>query len=250
MTPQQYNRRLNDVQETLHRLGNTLNALQTTNPALYPGNLESLSMEAAYQAEALACRMRHILYRMSNVTRQQYLEGAMIPAGMEVRRTSCSVSLIFPALMPNRKRSASREYPSGLTYAALNRENRQEPLPKFDRCLLLVVHCFEPGWEESACPDYDNIELKAVQDLLALFLMVDDSMKYCDRLETTRTDSVRHTEFHVIRRGALLQWLNAEKAAGNRYPIFEENPIEKQDTAFSASECPPGGDFPPKIHPA
>ena len=234
MIPKTYNDRLHDVQAALRRMSNTVQALQTADPSRYAGNMESLSLDAAYQAEALACQMRHIIYREVGIPRQQYLEGALPAAGIAVRTTADSVSLSFPMLMPNRKRNATREYMAGLTYAALNQAAQLEHLPRFEHCILCVVHCFEPTAQPRAAPDYDNIELKTVQDLLALFLMVDDSMRYCDRIETTRPDAVSHTEFHVIRQGAFCDWLKAEKEGGKQYPILEEIFCQKSDTAL----CP------------
>ena len=82
-----------------------------------------------------------------------------------------------------------------------------DPLPQFERCVLCVVHCIQPNSGRRAVPDYDNIELKAVQDLLALFLMVDDSMRYCDRYETACAGDLAQTEFHILRPDAFPAWL-------------------------------------------
>ena len=229
MSAKEYNRRLTEARAAVARLENTLQALQTANPERYAANRQQLSIQAAYQSEELTCHLRHLVYRLPETDRQRYLEGAMPAAGVELHRTDNAVSLIFPLLLPNRKRQEGREYLAGLTYAALTQAARQKPLPRFDHCLMVVVHCFAPGWQENVTPDYDNIELKTVQDLLALFMLPDDSMKYCDRLETARTDETPHTEFHLVRSGTLEQWLKEEKNAGRVCPFFENFDAEKWD---------------------
>ena len=78
MSAKEYNRRLNEARAAVARLENTLQALQTANPERYAAD------------------------------RQRYLEGAMPAAGVELHRTDNAVSLIFPLLLPNRKRQEGR----------------------------------------------------------------------------------------------------------------------------------------------
>ena len=121
--------------------------------------------------------------------------------------TRDSALLTLPPLLPDRRAAKSREYLSGLVYAALAEASFADTLPQFDRCVLCVVHCLAPRSGGRAVPDYDNIELKTVQDLLALYLLVDDSMRYCDRYETACADLQAHTEFHILRPEVFPAWL-------------------------------------------
>lgn len=211
MNRMQYNRLLNDLQGDLKRVDSTLSALQTTNPERYPGNLETLSLNAAYQMEALTCRMRHIIYRNTEVTKREYLSGAAEPAGIRLFCSGCAVSVILPELLPGRKCAAGHEYIAGPLFELLAQSSRQQRLPRFTTCTLCVMHCFAPGWRDRVVPDYDNLELKTVQDILAAFCLVDDSMKYCNRYETTRTDNLSHTEFHIIRQEDFPVWLERSR---------------------------------------
>ena len=208
----QYNRQINDLQGDLKRIDRTLSALQTTNPDRYSENMEALSLDAAYQMEALTCRMRHIIYRNTEVSKPEYLSGAVAATGLALQYSDRTVSVILPELIPNRKRIAGHEFIAGPLFQALAEASQRNALPKFTTCTLCIVHCFALGWRERVAPDYDNLELKAVQDLLAAFCLVDDSMKYCNRYETTRTDTFSHTEFHIIRQEDFLTWLEQENS--------------------------------------
>lgn len=209
MTPHEYGQRLNDVQGAINRLSSTVTALRTTNPERYAGNLEALSLDAAYQAEALACQMRHIIFHGNHISRQEYLLHASECAGVRLKISPDVLSISLPALIPNRKRSAAREYMTGIVYAVMANAARQYQIPQFEYCTLCVVHCLDASWGNRPYPDYDNLELKAVQDILALYTMVDDSMRYCDRFETMMPADYSHTEFHVIRQECFSDWYKA-----------------------------------------
>lgn len=205
--PTTYDRQLNEVQNAHRQLGSTLVAIQRARADCQTGTLEDLSLDGAHQAEALACKMRHLIYRSGQVSRQEYLAGALPSTEVRFQFTRDSALLVLPPLLPDRRTSKSREYLSGLVYAALAEASFADTLPQFDRCVLCIVHCLEPRSGGRTVPDYDNIELKPVQDLLALFLLVDDSMRYCDRYETACSDPQAHTEFHIMRPEAFPAWL-------------------------------------------
>lgn len=210
MNRAQYNHLLGELQGDLRRIELTLSALQTTNPERYPKNMEALSLNAAYQMEALTCRMRHIIYQNTEISKPQYLEHATEHAGIKLQYSDDAVAVILPELVPNRKRIAGHEYLAAPVFQALVKASNSGELPRFTTCTLCIVHCFTAGWRERITPDYDNLELKAIQDILATFCLVDDSMKYCNRYETTRTDSFSHTEFHVIRQENFTAWMTHE----------------------------------------
>ena len=176
--PTTYDRQLSEVQNAHRQLGSTLIAMQRARVDGQTGNLEGLSLDGAHQAEALACKMRHLIYRSGQVSRREYLAGALPSTEVRFSFTRDSALLILPPLLPDRRSAKSREYLSGLVYAALAEASFVDTLPQFDRCVLCIVHCLAPRSGGRAAPDYDNIELKTVQDLLALYLLVDDSTRH------------------------------------------------------------------------
>lgn len=176
--PTTYDRQLSEIQNAHRQLGSTLIAMQRARMDGQTGNLEGLSLDGAHQAEALACKMRHLIYRGGQVSRREYLAGALPSTEVRFSFTRDSALLILPPLLPDRRSAKSREYLSGLVYAALAEASFADTLPQFDRCVLCIVHCLAPRSGSRAAPDYDNIELKTVQDLLALYLLVDDSTRH------------------------------------------------------------------------
>ena len=176
--PTTYDRQLSEIQNAHRQLDSTLIAMQRARMDGQTGNLEGLSLDGAHQAEALACKMRHLIYRGGQLSRQEYLAGALPSTEVRFSFTRDSALLILPPLLPDRRSAKSREYLSGLVYAALAEASFADTLPQFDRCVLCIVHCLAPRSGGRAAPDYDNIELKTVQDLLALYLLVDDSTRH------------------------------------------------------------------------
>ena len=179
--PTTYDRQLTTVQNAHRQLGNTLIAMQHARADGQAGNLEGLSLDGAHQAEDLACKMRHLIYQRGEISRQQYLAGALPSTEVRFTFTRDSALLVLPPLMPDRRNAKSREYLSGLVYAALAEAAFADPLPQFDRCVLGIVHCLVPTPGCRTAPDYDNIELKTVQDLLARNVVEEDRRSLCDR---------------------------------------------------------------------
>lgn len=199
MNRMQLTRALHDARSATERLDQTLAAAETTDPARQSDTLHTLTTDAALQAERLTCRLRHLVYRSGAMPQQGYLRQAAAEVGVKVEVGEGRVTVIFPELLPNRKRSEHREYLAALVAQALLDANERHPLPRFEQCTLCVVHYFAPKhWMEGVLPDYDNIELKAVQDVLASLTMVDDSMRYCDRFETVGIAEQSHTEFLLL----------------------------------------------------
>ena len=98
--PTTYDRQLSEVQNAHRQLGNTLIAMQRARMDGQSGNLEGLSLDGAHQAEALACKMRHLIYRSGQVSRREYLAGALPSTEVRFSFTRDSALLILPPLYP------------------------------------------------------------------------------------------------------------------------------------------------------
>ena len=74
-----------------------------------------------------------------------------------------------------------------------------------------------------AVRDYDNLELKAVIDVIATFCLADDTGALCDSFQTTRFGYSSSTVITVMPKNCFSAWLNAPETAENRPPLFPKN---------------------------
>ena len=96
-------------------------------------------------------------------------------------------------------------------------------LPHFSDCVICVEHIYDHNLPIKAVRDYDNLELKAVIDVIATFCLTDDTGALCDSFQTTRFGYSSSTVITVMPKNCFSAWLNAPKSAENRPPLFPKN---------------------------
>ena len=93
-------------------------------------------------------------------------------------------------------------------------------LPHFSDCVICVEHIYDRNLPIKAVRDYDNLELKAVIDVIATFCLTDDTGALCDSFQTTRFGYSSSTVITVMPKNCFSAWLNAPESAENRPPLF------------------------------
>ena len=124
--PTTYDRQFKRGAKRTPAAGSTLIAMQRARVDGQTGNLEGLSLDGAHQAEATGpAKLRHLIYRSGQVSRREYLAGALPSTEVRFSFTRDSALLILPPLLPDR-RSAK----SGNICPALSMPRwRRPPLP-------------------------------------------------------------------------------------------------------------------------
>ena len=84
--------RISSILSDISRLTNALYAMNTTDIQRYPDNYEVLSTDAALRAERVACRLRHLLYATTTVTKEEYLTSAAVMQGIEITKPIAEVN--------------------------------------------------------------------------------------------------------------------------------------------------------------
>ena len=86
--------------------------------------------------------------------------------------------------------------------------------------MICVEHIYDRNLPIKAVRDYDNLELKAVIDVIATFCLTDDTGALCDSFQTTRFGYSSSTVITVMPKNCFSAWLNAPESAENRPPLF------------------------------
>ena len=113
----------------------------------------------------------------------------------------------LPVLLP-RKEHGSCEFLRRPLYHTLALYFRQHDRPTFTDCVLCFVHTYPYDRPERAYRDHDNIELNAVADAIAMFVMHDDAPLLCSHFYCSQMGEKECTRVFVIPRGSFVTWLN------------------------------------------
>lgn len=205
--------RIASILDEISRLNSALYAMNTTNIQRYPDNYEVLSTDAALRAEQIACRLRHLIYATTNITKTEYLHSAVTMQGIMIQEHEGILEITLPSLLPKRKQKQSTEFLMDPFYSALENYVRQHQMPRYEHCVVCFSHVYAQAQAERRVRDYDNLELKQFLDIAASFLLVDDNGLLCDVYNTTELGEADCTRMFLMSSERFPEWLAARKTA-------------------------------------
>lgn len=105
--------------------------------------------------------------------------------------------LSIPALLP-RKEKGNPEYVRSLIYPAMSNFFTGKQVAKFKDCTLVYLHTYDVNRPKREWRDHDNVEVNAVTDIVALFVMLDDSPHICEHYYASKSGTENRTEVFVL----------------------------------------------------
>ena len=120
-------------------------------------------------------------------------------------------ALRIPALLP-KKASGSADYVRSFLYPAMRRFFQAQPPVRYRDCVLVYRHVYSRDRPERRYRDHDNIEVNMVSDIVALYVMPDDSPKVCAHYYCSALGADERTEVYVVPKDDFPLWLVAEWA--------------------------------------
>lgn len=199
--------RINKILEDLIKLQNTLYAMDNTDIEQYPDNYALLSTDAALRSELITCRIRHLIYGSTNLKKAKYLTSAGIVQGIRVFEDNGVLNIYLPCLLPKRKQRKNSEFLTDPLYFTLSQYADNHLLPKFSHCVVCFSHIYSKEFPISHIRDYDNLELKQLLDVIAAFVMEDDSGLLCDAYNTTEVGDHDGTCISVMEKDRFFEWV-------------------------------------------
>lgn len=201
--------RIASILDDIQRMTNTLYALNTTDIQRYPDNYEVLSTDAALRAEGVACRLRHLIYATTRIKKSDYLVSAADTLGVEVHYREGVFEVVLPGLGPKRKSWQKSEYLLEPLNAALMEYAKSRAMPLFRDCVIAFSHIYDRNLSERRVRDYDNLELKQIQDVIAAFVLTDDTGLLCDTYHTTKLGEADQIRISIMEKGHFPGWLKS-----------------------------------------
>lgn len=119
-------------------------------------------------------------------------------------------SIRIPSLLP-KKASGSADYVRSYLYPAMRKFFEGKPPIRFKDCVVVYRHVYDRSRPERAMRDHDNIEINMVTDIVAMYVLPDDSPAVCSHYYCSAAGCEDRTEVYVIPKHDFPMWLVEEK---------------------------------------
>ena len=199
--------RISRIIGDINKLSSTLCAIENTDIEQYPENYATLTTDAALRSELIACRLRHLLYGSTAVKKSAYLASAGAVHGIKIKDEDGVFQITLPCLLPKRKQHQSTEFLIDPLYFTLSQYADKNMLPMYQHCVVCFSHIYSVDLPSNHIRDYDNLEMKQLLDVLATFIMEDDTGLLVDAYNTTEIGETDCTCISVMDRIRFPRWL-------------------------------------------
>lgn len=120
-------------------------------------------------------------------------------------------SVRIPALLP-KKASGSADYIRSYLYPAMRSFFEGKPPIRFKDCVIAYRHVYDRNRPERAMRDHDNIETNMVTDIIAMYVLPDDSPAVCAHYYCSAAGCENRTEVYIVPKHDFPSWLLEEKS--------------------------------------
>lgn len=200
-------KRIGLLASDMEKLKSTLAAIENTDIQKYPDNYNMLITDAALRSELIACRMRRLIYQSTDIKKETYLTSAGVVQGIKINYNNGILEIDLPCLLPKRKKRQSTEFLIDPLYFTLSQYSDSHPLKRFKHCVVCFSHVYSEEFPKQNIRDYDNLELKQLLDVIATFIMEDDTGLLVDAYNTTEIGNNDCTRISVMDKNRFSEWL-------------------------------------------
>ena len=199
-------RALIDINKKLYELEHLL-------PAPASEQFIETAKSAALLSERSTAQLRNFLFTVCGGMPQDYYLQAAEMQGIRVDMMDGILSVRLPALLPKKTRTEGFKFLQPALHSALQHYFNQQGFPHFRECTVCIEHIYDRCLPIKAVRDYDNLEMKEVLDIIALYCMTDDTGALCDQFQTTRFADSSCTIISVMQKEKFSTWLDMKNAA-------------------------------------
>ncbi|MEE0970356.1 MAG: DUF6100 family protein [Clostridia bacterium] len=121
-------------------------------------------------------------------------------------------SLRLPLLLPH-KNSGDVDYLKEALYPIVGRyivDNRSTGRI-YGPVIMIFRHVYSEDFPERKRRDHDNVEVKALADIVTLSMLVDDAPAYCSHYYCSGVGNEERTEVYLVPKEEFEQWIAKEK---------------------------------------
>lgn len=207
MEQKQLTNRIEKITQEISRLTDIICTIKALDVRLAPEAYEDLSVRAALSAETVACRLRSLIYATTHVKKLEYLVRASEAHGIQISEKDGVLQITLPCLLPSKRSRLGSLFLSDPLYAALERYTEHRTAPRFQKCLVCFCHVYDKNLFPRQALDPDNFLQKQILDVVATFLLTDDSGRFCDMYITSEPGQQSCTHIFLMQKEHFPAWL-------------------------------------------
>lgn len=187
---------------------------------------DDLLNEAILLAEKMSIRNREVLLNSGDPNAKADLERILAEEfPMKIGFTPQGWFGIRMEPLALTEKVASKEYIRGFIYPAMRNFFADKNTVRYNKCVVAYRHVLDKNLEHTGRPDYTNSEIKMVTDTVAMYVMVDDSPRYCDLYHCCIPGAEPHTEVYVIPEEEFIDWVKLEDTLSDEgLPLSDQVP--------------------------
>jgi len=129
--------------------------------------------------------------------------------------------VVIPALLP-KKQKGSADYIRDYLYLAMQNFFRGKQPIKYTDCVMIFRHIYRHDRPERHYRDHDNIELNMVIDIIALYVLFNDSALRCEHYYCSTAGNENRTEVLVVPQNEFMKCYADLKTHENKELILHE----------------------------
>lgn len=114
----------------------------------------------------------------------------------------------IPCLLPKKEKGDPSYIRTTLSFAMKKFFSSHERKKFREPCVFIVRHNYSIERSDREYRDHDNIELNAVMDLVAMYVLLDDSPMKCKHYYCSAIDITDSTEVFIVPHKDFIKWLN------------------------------------------
>lgn len=185
--------------------------MDNTDICKYPDNYEMLSVDAALRSETIARRLRRLIFMSTSVPKAAYMDSAGTVLEINIQNNDGILEITLPCLLPKVRQHHSSDYLLDPLYYKLGEYAQNHELPRFRHCVFCFSHIYDEELPACRVRDYDNLETKQILDVIATFIMEDDTGLLCDAYNSTETGETDCTRISVMDKERFSAWVAARE---------------------------------------
>lgn len=203
--------RISDILSDTEKLKYQLRAIDTLDLRQFPKNYEIMSTEAALLSEKITCKLRSLIYASTDLRKHDYLKKAVAAHEVSVTFRDDILSISLPRLLPRRGGKYSSLFLTDTVHAALDHFNTHQPIRKYRKCAVCIVHEYDAGASDRLLFDFDNLQQKQLLDTIAVHVLTDDNALLCDVFCTAQIGESDRTTVFIMEKNRFPDWLLARR---------------------------------------
>lgn len=191
------------VSQRLFQIANQMDEIERFNP-------QNTLFSLVRTSEMATVLLRNLTARTIEEDTTPYYRESANAMGISVQEEHDWIKITVPAILPKRNQRDNQAFLVTPLRQSLRQFLRENPMERFGKCAICIVHKYDEALGTLRVRDYDNIETKRYLDVIEAHLLTNDSGLLCTVLQWTELADRDATEFYLMLPKTLPKWVEKQ----------------------------------------